>query len=438
MSIETKKAILSERNQVFEHDFKVQLIESCSIDTGIIRLNKEQQLEFIGVYEKNKEMVSFFIPSSGSGSRMFAFLYKWLENEVETEEIKSFFEKVESFPFFCELSSPKSSKRKLIEEIVAKFAHLPKGLIPFHSYDGKINTAFQEHVQQISQFLGQDTKIHFTIQKEFENEIRKNVGDVSNISFSYQNDETDAYCFDENQNVVKDGNNFIRRPAGHGALLENLNSMDADIVVLKNIDNVQRYSKSLPFKTVSQQLIGVLISFKKELKKLFNDFSTEGLRGLNNRFPFIHPSEIENVSKKDLALFANRPSRICGMVKNEGEPGGGPFWINGGEVLSNQIIEKAQINFENDEQREIVQKSSHFNPVFIVLSKSDVDSNTLDLMKYRDDTKFFVVEKNHKGKKIFYRELPGLWNGSMSNWNTIFVEIPLEVFTPVKSVLDLL
>ncbi len=438
MSIETKKAILFEKHQVFDSDSRVELEESCSVGNGILRLSAEDKSNYIETAKQRKDAISFFIPASGSGSRMFAFLYKWLENGEETKEIQEFFENIERFPFFSELKEDKNNRKEIVKEILAKYAHLPKGLLPFHRYTDKINTAFQEHVEQIRHFFGKESKIHFTVQKEFEKDIVKNIGDVTNVSFSYQNEETDAYCFDENREVVKEGSDYLRRPAGHGALLENLNKSGEDIIVLKNIDNVQDYTKASNFKQISLELIGVLITFKERLKAMSKDFSVEKLIQLNDSFSFVHSDDVKKVSKREFEEILKRPTRVCGMVKNEGEPGGGPFWIKDEGKLSNQIVEKNQIKFENKKQANIVQKSSHFNPVFIALSKTDIDGETLDLMQYRDVSKYFVVEKNHQGKKIFYRELPGLWNGSMSNWNTIFVEIPLEVFTPVKSVMDLL
>ncbi len=438
MSIETKKAILLEKNQVFEQPFKVQLKESCSLQNGILKLTPERVSQYEKLFTNKKEQISFFIPASGSGSRMFAFLYQWLEDGKETKEVKQFFENIESFPFFSHLKVKKSDKRAIAEQTIDYFAHLPKGLIPFHSYKEGIRTAFQEHVFQIQTFFGDLAKIHFTIQKNFENAIKKNLGVDENISFSYQNEETNAYCFSKNGEVVVEDEDFLRRPAGHGALLENLNNMDSDIVILKNIDNVQHFSESKAFHRTSKQLLGVLFDFKSEMKKLLLDFSVERLKSINENFPFLHPNAVESFKREDLKQVLNRPTRICGVVKNQGEPGGGPFWIEDENGWNNQIIEKAQIDFTDKKQSEIVQKSSHFNPVFIVLSKSNIEGKKLDLMNYRDDSKFFVVEKTHKGKKILYRELPGLWNGSMSNWNTIFVEIPLAVFTPVKSLLDLL
>ena len=437
MSVETKKDIIDQRNQVFEKTFKVDLKDSCNIGTGILRLNDLMLKEVRSTFINAEFSSSFFIPASGSGSRMFKFLFQWLENEVETKEISHFFQELDEFPFKSELTSDGTDNRELVKEILNKYSTLPKGLIPFHKYPNEIRTAFQEHVSQAKLFFGDDVKIHFTIQQKSEGLILENLGLNNNISFSYQNDETDAFCFDNGKEIVKEGNQFLRRPAGHGALLENLNALDEDVILLKNIDNIQHGSKSKPTKDTWSSAVGTLLLFQNELKEIAKNYSIEKLIELNNKFQFLSQEALQNFTHKDFQNIISRPTRVCGMVKNEGEPGGGPFWVSDENGISNQIVEKAQIK-NDDSQLKIVQSSSHFNPVFIALSKTDCKGNPLDLLKYRDDSKFFVVKKTHKGKDILYRELPGLWNGSMSNWNTIFLEIPQEVFTPVKSVLDLL
>lgn len=437
MSVETKKDIIDQRNQVFENDFRVDLYSSCAVGEGILRLDNQLLQEVNLAFEDSNVFPMFFIPASGSGSRMFNFLFEWLETGKESKEVSHFFCELPNFLFFNELKAKETDRKSIAKEVLDKFSMLPKGLLPFHQYPDYIRTAFQEHVSQAKLFFGDDIKIHFTIQKQFENLIQKNVGVNSNISFSYQNDETDAFCFDDDKEIVKEGNQFLRRPAGHGALLENLNALEEDVILLKNIDNIQHESKSKPTKDTWSSAIGTLLLFQNELKEIAKNYSIERLILLNNKFQFLSKEELNCFTQKDFQNIISRPTRVCGMVKNEGEPGGGPFRISDKNGISNQIVEKAQIK-DDDSQLKIVQSSSHFNPVFIALSKTDCEGNPLDLLKYRDDSKYFVVKKTHKGKDILYRELPGLWNGSMSNWNTIFLEISQEVFTPVKSVLDLL
>tara|TARA_R110002072_G_scaffold301400_1_gene481035 strand:- start:33368 stop:34684 length:1317 start_codon:yes stop_codon:yes gene_type:complete len=437
MSVETKKEIINQRNQVFEQEFQVELSSSCKVGNGIVRISEEEKEKLVNSFDANSLQPEFFIPASGSGSRMFSFLYQWLEDEVETESVKLFFNQCQKFPFSDSMVSSLRNRKELVKEMLNKYSALPKGLIPFHKYEGTVRTAFQEQLVQANEFFGDETKVHFTIQQKFEKDIKTNIGDCSNVTFSYQNSETDAYCFDSSGQKVKDGERCLMRPAGHGALLENLNAIENDIVLIKNIDNVQHFSKVEDSKSTWKLTIGLLQNFKRDLAQLVNNYSLDGLRKLNSNYQFLSEEQLSNFSESDFSTILSRPTRVCGMVINEGEPGGGPFWIEDEQGVSNQIIENSQIS-KSAYQQDIVQTSSHFNPVFIAVSKTDIEGRKLDLMQFRDDSKFFVVKKTHQGKEIFYRELPGLWNGGMSNWNTIFLEIPDIVFTPVKSVLDLL
>ena len=239
-------------------------------------------------------------------------------------------------------------------------------------------------------------------------------------------------------NILKDNNEKpFKRPSGHGALLPNLNQIDADIIFIKNIDNIQNFNQSKSSKNTLKYIGGIAFWFKEELKKLIENPTLINLKELNNQFQFLSESQIEKIDINILKEELNKPIRVCGMVKNEGQPGGGPFWINENGELTKQIIEKAQIN-NVPEQYKIMIQSTHFNPVMIAAITKDVDEIKFDLTNFVDESKYFIVDKTQNGKKINYIELPGLWNGSMANWNTIFVEIPSDTFSPVKTVLDLL
>jgi hypothetical protein len=279
-----------------------------------------------------------------------------------------------------------------------------------------------------------------TIQKTFENQISENIDLLKlpvECSFSYQEPGTDAFCFDENGNLVEEDGEALRRPAGHGALLTNLDKIDAEVVLVKNIDNVQHSSKSHVAKRTWKIITGLLKQLQNDLCALDENYSTERLQEFNEKYELLSEDELKNFDVDQLEIMLSRPTRVCGMVKNEGEPGGGPFWVKNRQGdLFKQIIEKVQISAKADQQ-EIVASSSHFNPVFLAVSKTDCYGKRLDLLPFRDNDAYFIVEKSYKGKTIKYRELPGLWNGSMSNWNTLFVEIPSETFSPVKTVLDL-
>ena len=444
MSIETKKEILLQKNQVFDQEFQVDLADSCRVGDGIVQLSTLEKDLLISVFDRSCFNISFFIPASGTGSRMFRFLFEWQEKGVESKEVDLFFDNLKELPFYKSLIENGLIKKngEFVKLDVARFvlkenAIPAKGLIPFHENESITTTAFQDHVFQAQAMFGNEVKIHFTIQKEYESLINSNISsrhsDLSKINFSYQQEETNAFCFNDHGETIKIGEDFLKRPAGHGAILNNLNEIDSDIVLIKNIDNIQHNSKSQETDKTWKVAISFLVSFKNELLALSKDFLLVKLRELNDKYQFISPDLIGEMSIDSIQQFLKRPSRVAGMVKNEGEPGGGPFWIKGENGVTNQIIEKSQIKNQSD-QEQIVRDSSHFNPVFIALSKTDAFGNKLNLLDFRDDSKFFVVKKSHQGKEIFYRELPGLWNGGMSNWNTIFLEIPSSVFSPVKSV----
>jgi hypothetical protein len=262
-------------------------------------------------------------------------------------------------------------------------------------------------------------------------------GKKLDIVFSEQNPETDAYAFTADGEMARcENGEILRRPAGHGALLENLNSVASDIIFIKNIDNVQHLDYSSEAVHTQQELGGMLLSVQEEINAILRSPSYEKIAGLNARFQLYHPEEL-NRSLEELTDLLKRPLRVCGMVRNEGLPGGGPFWIRDEHGISKQIVEKAQISSGSDQYRLMIQ-STHFNPVIMVCGGKLHDGSKVDFSEYRDPDKFFIVNKKYRGKDIRFTELPGLWNGSMAYWNTIFVEIPSTTFSPVKTILDLL
>lgn len=447
MSKEINEAAELQKKQVFSGDVKVNLIAPCTPNNGIVVLSEDQKKAFRSTFEKSNAKPVFFIPASGSGSRMFQFLFEWLETKEEAPLVTEFFNKIKDLPFFKSrsfagevLKDKEAFVRHLLEPSQLNFGNRPKGLFAFHQEGDKFYSAFQDQVRQAFDLVGEELEIHFTVQQKFEKEIETNIKTLNlpvKLDFSYQHDETDAFCFDENENLIIENNKPLRRPAGHGALLENLNEIDADVILIKNIDNVQHSSKAPKTKETWKEITGLLYEFQNELKELALNYSDDKLIALNQKYNFLSSSEVEQINEEKIQLLANRPSRVCGMVKNEGEPGGGPFWVESKGKVTNQIIEKIQISTEESQQK-IVAESTHFNPVFIAASKTDCFGKRLNLLDYRDDEAFFVVQKSQHGKKVFYRELPGLWNGSMSNWNTIFVEIPSETFSPVKTIMDLM
>jgi hypothetical protein len=431
---------------------EIQLINPCSLNQGIIHLTEVENREV------DDESITWFIPASGSGSRMFQFLFDYLnDGDLSKTEIKQFSESLTSFAFYQHIDSQyrksfesnELSLSDLIKKILLKdglnFSKLPKGLVPFHKDENGISNPFQDSIIQGLKLANQKIDFHFTIQKEFENEIKHSisqisVGNVPAIEFSEQYKETDSIAFtDEFNPILISENKFLKRPSGHGALLTNLNGVEADYVLIRNIDNIQHSSKSKQSLEVWNRIVNLTIQIKQGLKKIWENPSKEELLRINEMYHLFDYEHVKSIEKlEEILVLINRPLRICGMVKNSGQPGGGPFWVkNKNGFITKQIVEKAQISNEVSQQK-ILNESTHFNPVMIVASVKDYTGKKYDLTQFVDDQTYFIVTKNHEGKSIQYLENPGLWNGAMAYWNSVFVEIPSEVFSPVKTILDLL
>jgi hypothetical protein len=461
MSVQfTETEIELQRNKVFSGNPSIELVSPCRVGEGILKLDEEEKEGLIKVFNGSRAPISFFIPASGSGSRMFEFLYEFLEepNEENRALVERFLNSAEEFAFFGQL--PGDVKKGILErnmdleEVVSYllndhglgFGNLPKGLIPFHACQPFILNPFQEHILQGGQMTEADFSFHFTVQSDYESRIRRGIdhiegmtGSSYKVEFSEQRAETNSVAFLENGEICRnEEGNLVTRPAGHGALLENLNSLNEELVFIKNIDNIQHINHSAISIRTWKVLGGLLLEFKTAARSVYDNPSIEGLISLNERFQVYSTSEIEKcTSAEDIRNLLDRPTRVCGMVKNQGQPGGGPFWVREDGVISKQIVEKAQVS-NNGEQYKILVQSTHFNPVMIAASPVSLAGKKFDLKKYRDDSKYFIVHKTHKGEQIRYMEQPGLWNGSMANWNTLFVEVPSSTFSPVKTVLDLL
>lgn len=441
---------LKQKAQVFDRNPTMNLIEACSLENGILRFDAAEQSALMADAFSSQKKCTFFIPASGSGSRMFDELYRFMESSEHNEGSRRFFEVFRTLAIYTSLSDKEQQAIEGMSEVeIAELVlsptgmnllQRPKGLIPFHIVNNRVLNAFQEHVLQAAALFPQDTSIHFTLQDGYQEEVLDSIEEMVEkngikVDFSTQDRDTDAFCFDENRNLIAQDGFPLRRPAGHGSLLVNLNDIDADVVLIKNIDNVQHLSKSQRSNETWKMLIGVLERFEHDVRALRNDYSDDQFSVLNETYKLFPSSE--KLSIELLEKIASSPTRICGMVVNQGAPGGGPFWIEKSGEITKQIVEKVQISTAEDQQK-IMTESSHFNPVMIVASKNDLDGNRLDLHDFSNDEQYLVVKKPFNGKTIFYRELPGLWNGGMYHWNTLFVEIPSEVFSPVKTVLDLI
>ncbi len=483
-----KKGISEEEIDIQIRNFKegfpeLTLLRAATIGDGILRFTPQETDVLAELYNQQKEHyeVVKFIPASGAASRMFQDLYKFLDTGEETKEIIQFFANIKSFAFYTELKKAVLKhdiqlnqnlsvidKKKVIELFLTEegmnYGNLPKALLQFHAYEGhkgvEILTPIEEHIVEGIYYAENqnEVKLHFTVSPEhianFKTLLDKKMGfyELKNnvkisIQLSVQDESTDQVVVDlANKPLQLSNGELLFNPGGHGALLNNLNRLEEDIIFIKNIDNIQKGK----FSTVRNKklLAGKLIEIQQEIKTILTNL--ESMKSLDAVYEFFQrslqfdaSSFVEKMSlenqKEFIYDYLNRPIRVVGMVINEGEPGGGPFWYkeqNG--IASLQIMEKAQINIKDVEQKAILDSSTHFNPVDLVCFIKDYKGQKFDLYKFRNDRMGFISQKNKFGKEVLIQELPGLWNGAMGHWITIFVEVPLDTFSPVKMVLDLL
>jgi len=476
----------------------INLKEAATIGNGILQLNDGDKKDFITHFNNKRDSISIlkFVPASGAATRMFQFLFEFIEeynpskesinsyiNRHKAKELSLFLVGLEKLPFFEEVIY-KTQKlvsnfnklsyeiqcveliKTMLDENRLNYSFSPKGLLPFHKYKEYVSTAFEEHLFEAAKYASSNNEanLHFTISEKYkhkfdeefkhiEEDVEQKTNTKFNISFSYQKHSTDTIALTtKNEPFREEDGSLLFRPSGHGALLENLNDLEADIIFIKNIDNVVMNNLKGEVGEYKMLLAGILLkvqeqAFKYQIDLDKNDVSENDLikvvEFLSNKLNVQISTEFEKYSKefqKDY-LFEklNRPIRVCGMVKNEGEPGGGPFWVkseNGNTSL--QIVESAQIDKKNKIQKAILKEATHFNPVDLVCAVKNYKGKAFDLSKFVDPKTAFITMKTKVGNNIKALELPGLWNGSMAHWNTIFVEVPLITFNPVKTVNDLL
>ncbi len=428
-----------------------------------------------------------FVPASGAASRMFKNLFEFLDgvsDVPDTDFMQKFFAGIHDFAFFEELDAAcLKNEGKGVDGLVAagcfkavvdnllngkglNYGKLPKGLLKFHRYEDGARTPLEEHLVEGALYAaGKDgsVNVHFTVSPEhralFEKLVEEKVavyegkfGVKYNVSFSEQKSSTDTVAATiDNEPFRNEDGTILFRPGGHGALIENLNDLDADIVFIKNIDNVVPDRLKGDTVTYKKLIAGVLATLQHKIFEYMyllesGDYTHAQLEGII-RFMRddlgIRNPQLKNLEDADLVIYMkqklNRPIRVCGMVKNVGEPGGGPFLAyNDDGTISLQILESSQIDKNNAEYVKMFESGTHFNPVDLVCGIKDWQGNKFDLKQYVDPKTGFISSKSKNGKELKALELPGLWNGAMSNWNTIFVEVPLETFNPVKTVNDLL
>lgn len=402
-----------------------------------------------------------FIPASGAATRMFKDLYSYLENQEKNEFVETFLSNLENFAFYNDLqdrvdsvdsSEPDAKENILLHNVVKNglsYGNLPKALIKMHAYDNFTTTPIDEHIYEGEQYLNDERiQLHFTIAKEHEEQFNTYIEEAikakSNVevTYSFQKPETNTMAVDmENLPFLLDNGEVLYRPGGHGALLENLNDLDGDIIFIKNVDNVCHRSRIEDTLSSKKALASTGLEVKKQIDQYLNQLKADEYN-LEEIVQFLNETlniTLKNEWTKEKAIqFLNRPLRVCGMVENAGEPGGGPFIVDNGEYLDLQICEKSEIDLSNPAKVEILNNSQYFNPVDLVCFIKDFEGNKFDFTKYANEDRYFISEKTHKGRKLKALEHPGLWNGAMHHWNTLFVEVPSSTFNPVKTVNDLL
>ncbi len=490
-------AIINEQIAHFKSGFPPSvLIDAATEGNGLHILDTKKANDLIHFYEDEKGSLKIlkFVPASGAATRMFKTFFSFLNEYSGSDEdyaklqedqgpgsVFTFLKKLEDFAFYDDLKEKfKEVKGITLEEAQVKrdyaaiievllseeglgYGSLPKGLLKFHQYGDYSRTPAEEHLYEGANYAvdqNGNVKLHFTVSPEHLNKFKSHIETVSkkyedefqvkfDVSYSIQKKSTDTIAVDmENEPFRNDDGTLLFRPAGHGALLDNLNDLDSDVVFIKNIDNVvpdRLKEETIKYKKV---IAGLLLKYRNEIKEAVNKLKKgQGLEeaikllgehlGYRPAKNFEHLNEQEKISHVISRL--NRPLRVCGVVESEGDPGGGPFWVEGEDgSISLQIVETAQMNLDDPKQKEVFERVTHFNPVDVVAYLKDVDGKKFDLMKHRDMNAGFVSKKSKDGKDLKAQELPGLWNGSMADWNTIFVAVPAITFNPVKSVNDLL
>lgn len=485
----TEEQINSQLEQ-FKTGFPFLKLEAAAgIGHGVLAPTDSERDAYVKAWNDYKSagrVVVKFVPASGAASRMFKNLFAFLGadyNEPTTDFEKTFFSSIEKFAFYEALNAMclknegkavadlmdcgqyKAVVANLLEARGLNYGQLPKGLLEFHKYDEGSRTPMEEHLVEGALYAASGGKahVHFTVSHEhmplFRSKVEECVakyaekyGIAYDVTFSEQKPSTDTIAANpDNTPFRNDDGSLLFRPGGHGALIENLNEIDADVIFIKNIDNVVPDRLKADTVEYKQVIAGVLVGLQAKafgyLRLL--DTGSYSHAQLEEIIRFVQQdlccrkADIKHLEDAELVIYLrgklNRPMRVCGVVRNVGEPGGGPFLTyNQDGTVSLQILESSQIDKDNEEYMKMFTNGTHFNPVDLVCAVKDYKGQPFDLPKYVDKSTGFISSKSKNGKELKALELPGLWNGSMSNWNTVFVEVPLTTFNPVKTVNDLL
>ena len=461
----------------------LKLEAAAAIGHGIIAPDATEGRKYVETWQQYKaagRKVVKFVPASGAASRMFKDMFAFVDADYDkptTDFEKKYFDNIQKFAFYQELDAVcKKNEGKGIKELMAagnykavaanmlkaeglNYGQLPKGLLLFHNYPEGPRTPMEEHLVEGALYAASngEAHVHFTVSHEhmelFKQKVAqkadyyaKKYGIHYDISFSEQKPSTDTVAANPDGTPFRNSDgSLLFRPGGHGALIENLNEIDADIIFVKNIDNVVPDRLKQDTVAWKQIIAGVLVSLQQkafEYLRLLdagaNDAQLKEMSEFVEKCLCVNPMGVK-VDADYLRKKLNRPMRVCGVVKNVGEPGGGPFLTyNQDGTVSLQILESSQIDKSNKEYMEMFTKGTHFNPVDLVCAVKNYKGEAFDLPKYVDPTTGFISQKSKSGKELQALELPGLWNGAMSDWSTVFVEVPLSTFNPVKTVNDLL
>ena len=483
-----QKGITQEQIENQLNEFKtgfpfLKLEAAAGIGRGIIAPNADERKQFEEVWNQYKaagNKIVKFVPASGAASRMFKNMFAFVDADYDvptTDFEKKYFNEIEKFAFYDALDAAcQKNEGKGIKQLIAdgnykavaanmlkaeglNYGQLPKGLLLFHKYSEGPRTPMEEHLVEGALYAASngEAHVHFTVSHEHmelfkakvaekADSFAKKYGIKYDISFSEQKPSTDTVAANpDNTPFRNDDGSLLFRPGGHGALIENLNEIDADVIFIKNIDNV--VPDRLKPETVEwkQVIAGVLVSLQKqafEYLKVLDTGATDAQLEEIAKFVSDRLCTDAKGKKADAAYLReklNRPMRVCGVVKNVGEPGGGPFLTyNQDGTVSLQILESSQIDTNNEAYMKMFTQGTHFNPVDLVCAVKDYKGKPFNLPDFVDKTTGFISSKSKAGKELKALELPGLWNGAMSNWSTVFVEVPLGTFNPVKTVNDLL
>ncbi|MBQ6062312.1 MAG: DUF4301 family protein [Prevotella sp.] len=467
----------------------LKLEAAAAIGNGIMAPNAEQREEYIKAWEDYKasgRKIVKFVPASGAASRMFKNMFAFVDapyDEPTTDFEKEYFDNIKKFAFreaLCDQCKKNEGKniKTLIEEgnykaiarnMLAKdglnYGNLPKGLLLFHNYEDGPRTPMEEHLVEAALYASSngEANVHFTVSHDHIELFKQKVAESAekyaerygvkfNISFSEQKPSTDTIAANPDNTPFRDEDgSLLFRPGGHGALIQNLNDIDADVVFIKNIDNVVPDRLKDDTVEYKQVIAGILVELQQRAFNYLRLLDTgmyshaqleEIIRFLKRELCCIR-TDVKELEDADLVIYLrqklNRPMRVCGVVKNVGEPGGGPFLTyNQDGTISLQILESSQIDKSNKEYMKMFTEGTHFNPVDLVCAIKDYQGNAFNLPDFVDPSTGFISSKSKGGRELKALELPGLWNGAMSDWNTVFVEVPLSTFNPVKTVNDLL